>query len=410
MNDSFDDELRRSLNTRADAVPRIPDLSRGAIRQARDIRRRRRIAGGIAAAALVAVALPLGLKIGDVMSHGQDPIERPLPVGPTRVELDLQTLSGGDEPALPYLAGRTVVGVGFEIDVPGTAPIAGIAPVDDGVYVATGDGVPGLSLARYSSTGDTEDLGLVQGTPVASTDGRWVTYLTSETDEHGNASGPATLVLVDDESGEQSTVSLPHADASQVHIHAVSDGTVYLSYDDRRTGRAVPLQSWSVGDPAPEPVAGDFDATAVSPGGNMVAALTRATDSGACSAVADRTTDSPLWRTCDYLVQGFTPDGDYVWAVPSNTEGYGPSAIAILDAETGALVRHYHPASPVGHPITFSDAVFEDDEHLLVRAEQDDSTTLMRCEVLTEECRAAEPLVEGTGDRGAPPYLLPDVR
>ena len=255
-----------------------------------------------------------------------------------------------------------------------------------------------------------QHVGLVQGTPVASTDGRWVAYLTSETDKIGNSVGPATLVLVDDESGEQSTVALPHADASQVHIHAVSDGTVYLGYDDRRTGRAVPLQTWTAGDPGPEPVPGDFDATAVSPDGSVVAELATVTDAGACSAVVDRTTDSPLWRTCDYLVQGFTPDGDYVWAVPSTTEGYGPTAIAILDAETGALVRHYEPTSPARHPITFSDAVFEDDEHLLVRAEQDDSTTLMRCEVLTEECRAAEPLVDGTSNSGTPPYLLPDVR
>ena len=409
MNDMFDDELRRSLNSQADAVPRIPDLSRGAIRQAHGIRRRRRIAGGIAAAALVAVALPLGLKIGDVMSHGQDPIERPLPVGPTKVELDLQTLSGGDEPSVPYLAGRTVVGDGFEIDVPGTAPIAGIAPVDDGVYVATGDGVPGWPLARYSSSGDTEDMGLVQSTPVASTDGRWVVYLTSKTDRFGNSVGPATLVLLDDRSGEQSTVSLPHADASQVDIHAVSDGTVYLSYDDRRTGRAVPLQTWSVGEPAPVPVPGDFDATAVSPDGGVVAELTKVTDFGACSAVVDRTTEASLWRTCDYLVKGFTPDGDYVWAIPSNSEGYGPTAIAILNAETGAVVRHYDPVYPRRHQITFSDAVFEDDEHLLVRAEQDGSTTLMRCELLTEECRAAEPLADGTSV-GRNPYLLPDVR
>jgi hypothetical protein len=411
MTDMFDDELRRSLHTQADRIPRIPDLSRGAIRQARDIRRHRRIARGVAAAALIAVALPVGLKVGDAISKTSREPEPVTPDGPKQVQLDLQTLSAGDEPAVPYLDGRTIVGDGFEIDVPGKAPIAGIAPVDDGVYVATGDGGAGWPMTRYSTNGDVEGLGTVLNGPVASTDGRWVAYLTGETDEFGNSEGPATLVLMDDDTGEESSVTLPAtADAYEVAIHAVADGTVYLSYDDRRSGRAVPMQTWSAGDPALVPVPGDFDTTAVSPDGNVVAELTKVTDFGACSAVVDRATESVLWRTCDYMVNGFTPDGDYVWAVPSNSEGYGPSAIAILDAATGDLVRHYEPAARFQHPITFVDAVFEDDEHLLIQAEQDDGTALLRCEVLTEKCKTAEPLVQGTGMTGRSPYLLADVR
>ena len=408
MNDSFDNELRHSLTTHADRVPRVPDLGRSAIRRAHGIRRRRRIASGVAVAALVAIAVPLGLKIGDVVSQGQDPIERP--IGPTRVELDLQTLSAGDSPAVPYLDGRSIVGEGFDIDVPGQAPIAGIAPVDDGVYVATGDGEAGWPVTRYSTDGDAEDIGTVLNGPVASTDGRWVAYLTGETDEIGNPNGPATLHVVDDDTGERSSVTLRGAvDAYEVTIHTVSDGTVYFTPTDRRTGRSMSLQSWSAGDSAPQPVPGNVDATAISPDGSIVAGITRVTDAGACSAVVDRSEGTELWQTCDYSVRGFTPDGAYVWAIPSNTEGYGPSAIAILDAETGALVRHYGSEFPVQHQITFPDAVFEDDQHLLVRAEQDGRTMLMRCELLTEECRTAEPLVEGTSLDGNP-YLLPDVR
>lgn len=409
MNDMFDDELRHSLSTQADRVPHVPNLGRSAIRRAHSIRRRRRIASGVAVAALVAVALPLGLKIGDVVSHGQDPVERP--TGPARVELDLQTLSAGDEPAIPYLDGRTIVGERFEIDVPGQAPIVGIAPVDDGVYVASGAGSDGWPVTRYSRDGDVEALGSVLNGPVASTDGRWVAYITGDTDEFGNADGPATLVLVDDDTGEQSSVMLPAAaDAYEVTIHAVSDGTVYFTPSDRHTGRSMSLQSWSTGDSEPEPMPGNFDATAISPDGSIVAGLIKITDAGSCSAVVERTTGAELWRTCDYLVKGFTPDGAYVWAIPSNSEGYGPVAVAIIDAATGELVRHYDPAAPVKHPTTFADAVFEDDEHLLILAEQDGGTALIRCEVLTGECRTAEPLVKGTGMTGSSPYLLADVR
>jgi hypothetical protein len=410
MNGSFDGELRRSLHTQADRIPQVPDLSRSAIRRAHGIRRRRRIASGVAAAALVAVALPIGLKVGDAVSRGQDPVEPPTPSGPTQVQLDLQTLSAGDQPVVPYLDGRTIVGDGFEIEIPGKAPIAGIAPVDDGVYVATGDGSTAWPLTRYSTDGDANRMGSVLNGPVASADGRWVAYLTGETDEFGNPNGPATLVLVDDDTGEQSSITLPGpVDAFQVTIHAVADGTVYFTPTDRRTGRSMSLQSWTIGDSAPEPVPGNFDATAISPDGNLVASITKVRDFSACSAVTDRSTGTELWSTCDYTVKGFTPDGAYVWAVPSNTEGYGPTAVAILDAETGDLVRHYDPMARIKHPITFADAVFEDDEHLLIRAEQDGGTALIRCEVLTGDCRTAEPLVEGTSLTGNP-YLLSDVR
>jgi hypothetical protein len=409
MTDLFDDELRHSLSTQADRVPRVPDLGRSAIRRAHGIRRRRRIASGVAVAALVAIAVPLGLKIGDVVSHGQDPIE--LPTGPTRVELDLQTLAAGDQPIVPYLDRRTIVGDGFEIEVPGKTPITGIAPVDDGVYVATGDGGGGWPVTRYSTDGEAEDLGSVLNGPVASTDGRWVAYLTGETDEFGNSDGPATLVLVDDDTGQQSSVTLPGpVDAYEVAIHAVSDGTVFFTPSDRRTGRSMSLQSWSAGDTAPEPVAGNFDATAISPDGSVIASLTKVTDFGSCSAVVDRTEGNALWRTCDYSVRGFTPDGAYVWAFPSDTEGYGPTAVAILDAATGDLVRHYEPAARFQHPITFVNAVFEDDQHLLIQAEQDGGTALVRCEVVTGNCRTAEPLIDGTGMTGRTPYLLSDVR
>lgn len=409
MNGSFDDELRRSLHHQADRIPRRPDLTRGAIAQARGIRRRRRIAGGIAAAALVAVALPLGLRVGDSLTNGQDPVEPPTPSGPTRIELDLRSLRSDDIPALPYVDGRTVVGDGINVDVPGASPITTIAPVSDGVYVATGSGVPdGWLLTRYATDGGAEEIGQVVGLPTASADGRWVTYLTGETDEIGNPIGTPTLVLVDDETGDTTTVRLPDADANQVAVHAIVDGTVYFTYDDR-AGRRVPLQTWSSGDPSPQPVPGNLDATAVSPDGRLVADLTKVVDFGACSAMVDRETGDVLWRTCKYGLNGFSPNGKYVWAFPASTEGYGPTSAAILDAETGELVRRYDSESRRWF-ITFQDAVFEDDGSLLIRAEQGDQTSLLRCEFYTTHCGAAEPLTKGTADDPTgPPYLLPEV-
>jgi hypothetical protein len=408
MNDSLDNELRRSLHHQADRIPRRPDLTRGAITQARGIRRRRRIAGGVAAAALAAIALPLGLWVGDSLSRGQEPVEPPTPIRPTRVDLDLRALPADDMPALPHLAGRTIVGDGIDIDVPGTAPVASIAAVSDGVYVATGDGVPNWPVTRYDADGSAEEIGPVIGTPVASADGRWVTYLTGKTDDSGNPAGTPTLVLVDDETGDTSMVTLPGADAIQVRIHAIVDGTVYFTYDERRTGRHVPLQTWSSADPRPQPVAGDLDATAVSPDGRLVAHLTNVADFEVCSAMVDRETGDVLWRTCKYRIDGFSPDGEYVWAVPAYGDGYAAPWAAILDAETGELVRQYN--SEPGRFISFHDAVFEDDDSLLISVEQGNQMSLLRCEIYTDDCAAAEPLTKGTAlGPGGPPYLLPDV-
>ncbi len=409
MNDSLDNELRRSLHHQAGRIPRRPDLTHGAIARARGIRHRRRIAGGVAAAVLVAIALPLGLWVGDSLSKGQEPVEPPTPIGPTRVNLDLSALPSDDTPSLPHLDGRTVVGDGIDIDVPGRAPIERIAPVSDGVYVTIGDGVPAWQLTRYAADGSAEQIGPVVGTPVASADGRWVTYLTGETDEFGNPAGTPTLVLVDDETGDTSTVRLPDADPYEVEIHAIVDGTVYFTYDEFRTGRRIPLQTWEGGDPSPQPVAGDLDATAVSPDGRLVANLTKVVDFGSCSAMVDRETGDVLWRTCKYQIGGFSPDGEYVWAFPAYTEGYAATSVAILDAETGELVRRYEASQR--RTVDFYDAVFEDDDSLLIRAEQGDQTSLLRCELYTGDCAAAEPLANGTADDtgGPPPYLLPDV-
>ncbi|MBA2532709.1 MAG: hypothetical protein H0V23_11500, partial [Nocardioidaceae bacterium] len=60
----FDQDLKQSLATQASRVPQGSDLGRGAIVRGRGIRRRRRVVGGVAFAALVAIAVPVGLEVG----------------------------------------------------------------------------------------------------------------------------------------------------------------------------------------------------------------------------------------------------------------------------------------------------------------------------------------------------------
>lgn len=399
MNDSFDDELRQSLHNRADELPRRPDLSRGAIAQARSIRRRRRVAGTVAAVALVAISVPVGLRVTDVMSGGEDPIAPaiPAPSGPVNVKLDLTKLPEGGPPSVPYLDGTTVVDGDDEIDVSG--PAMAIAPTTDGVYVTSTN----WQLTHYTTDGETEDLGRIQSTPVASADGEWAAWAT-------NANGSATLVLRD-ANGEESTVELDGAEAYSVDVHTIVDGTAYFTYYLRGNGRNVPLQTWSSGDEAPEPVDGDIDATAVSRDGNLAAPLELVHDFRNCATIVDLATGDETGKQCGpfFSIKGFSPDGRYAWA--DNAEGYGPTQVTILDTETGEVIRRYDSASQ-RNLITFADTTFEDDDSLLIRAEQDGigQTALVRCDVITGDCELAAPLADGTGQTGgALPYLLPDV-
>ena len=414
MNDSFDDDLRRSLHSQADGLPRMPDLSRGAISRAHGIRRRRRVAGIAAAAAVVAIAVPIGLRVGDVISNGSGPVdpsthgpsavisESAGPVSRVHIPLDLQELSEGGAPGVPYLDGRTVVGDGFTVDVSGG--VTAVAPVVDDAYV-TGSWDKGWPMTRYAADGTTEDLGTVQALPVASADGHWVAYATGETDESGNQVGPTALTLVDDETGRSSSVEIN--DASFVTVHAVVDGTVYFTYDTR-AGRGVPLQTWSMDDASPKQVEGDLDATAVSSDGALAGRLTSVRDFGSCSTIVQLTTGAQTPENCDYKYMGFSPDGTYAWAVPSDTEGYAASKLVLVDVVTGSPFRVYDSKS-MQHGISFMDATFEDDDTLLVRAEQDGGTALLRCTAEANDCELAAPLTDGTS-LGRNPYLLPDGR
>lgn len=433
MNDSFDDELRRSLHKQADGLPRVPDLSKGAISRAHGIRRRRQVAGIAAAAALVAIAVPIGLRVGDVMSNGQDPIApattgptlptptaTPTATGPTdptqsapttpdesdpttpgdtgpstandtvQVSLDLQAMPQGDAPAVPVLHGRTITGSGFEVEVPGSGFIGNFVAFDDGAYVQADD-AGSTRLFRLAGDGAVDDLGEASSSGfAASPDGRWFAYSTNE-------NGERRLVLVDEVNDETSTLTLPGR--QRAYVVSVVDGTVYYSSELALR----PLYRWSAGQSKATQVA-DVQANAVSPDGGLVVHFTAdpAQDEDSCGAVLDVASGSELWERCALIAKSFSPDGSLVVASGEVTDGYAPTSLAVLDAESGDVVRRFEPATD--EPISFRNAVFEDETHLIVHAEQAGGTALVRCDVETGDCEAAEPWTDGadTDLRGGP--------
>jgi len=428
MNDSFDDDLRRSLHKQADGLPRVPDLSKGAISRAHGIRRRRQVAGIAAAAALVAIAVPIGLRVGDVMSNGQDPIA-PATTGPTlptptatpteptqsapttpdesdpttpgdtgpstpndpvQVSLDLQGLPEGAAPAVPVLQGRTITGPGFQVEVPGSGFIGKFVAFDDGAYVQADDAGT-TRLFRLAGNGAVDDLGEASSSGfAASPDGRWFAYSSNE-------NGKRQLVLVDEMNDKTSTLTLPGR--QQAYVVSVVDGTVYYSSDLALR----PLYQWSAGESQATQVA-DVQANAVSPDGGLVVNFTPdpSNDDDSCGAVLDVGSGSELWERCNLIAKSFSPDGSLVVASGEITDGYAPTSLAVLDARSGDVVRRFE--SSTNEPISFRNAVFEDETHLIVHAEQSGGTALVRCDVQTGDCEAAAPWTDGadTDLRGGP--------
>jgi len=436
MADHFDEELKRSLTTQASRVPGAHDLGRTAITRARSIRRRRRVVGGVAAAALVAIAVPVGLQVGDAVTRtgrqiapatgdtappsvgptsepprttepeptateptATEPPEQSI-TGPTRVDIDFSTLPTGQPPLVPYLDGRTIFVLDSSFDVAGDGSIGAFAAFDGGAHVfVSQEGIP--EIVRVTADGTMRGLGHAAATLIASRDLRWNAYATGETDNFGNVKRGIRLWLYGAD-GSTSTLELPEANG--VRLIAVVDGTIYFR-PERPDGSRQPLLSWTRGQDSPTVVPGSYEATAMSADGRFIAALTEVTDFGSCSQVVDRTSGSALWETCDHTVLGFSAGGEYAWAGPAYLDGYSLGELTLLDGQTGEVIRRL---PSLDNDIDFMDATFEDADHLLIRAEQGGQTALVRCSVSAGDCELATPPAEGTSLDGSP-YLLTDI-
>jgi hypothetical protein len=141
---------------------------------------------------------------------------------------------------------------------------------------------------------------------------------------------------------------------------------------------------------------------------DIFARVTEVTDAGSCSAVhptADPTAE--LWSTCDWQVEGFSPDGRWAWGVPSYTDGYGPLSIAVLDAATGEVVREIELA-PQRTEAAILDVSWEAEDRLVLEVVAGGRSALVRADVLTGHAElATEPLdYAGSSATDPPPYQV----
>jgi hypothetical protein len=395
MTNDFDKELTVSLHKHAGAVPPRPNLADAAIRQAHGIRRRRRIGAAVAAAAVVAIAVPVGLQAGDSLTRGdREPVfvernersdepERTDDQEVTRasVTVDLAELDAGDPPSITYLDGARLYVDGSPVDlgVP-SSDIDAITYAGDTAYfsVRTEEG-----RRQLRSVPDAGVDGPIAGGPWGSPDRHYVAVL-----EQGGR-----LTVTDTMKGVEHSADLPSG--RQVDSISFVGATAYLFTNDPAAGTHA-LIRWTFEDDELTEVDGVERATAMSPGGELVADMHEVDDltASTCTRVTSLTTGEGQWETCRHQIRGFSSDGRYVWGANEYESGAGDTYNVVLDALTGEQVLRVDGPDSMDRPLAFYGSTFESATTLLVSAEQDGQAALVRCDLTTGECELATELAE----------------
>lgn len=357
--DDLTDSLGRALHDRADGVGAPLTLSDVKGRATR-IRRRRAIAASAAVAAAVAVIVPTAIAGSDMFDRsdsGRDNVATNPTPGPTDTggdatswpqKLDTSDLELGDTPGVTWKQGTTLHTPGGDLEL--ARDYSQVVPYDDDGYMA-------MSYATgmiYRLDANGEEIGSTDSqSPLASSsDGRYVLYV-----------GSGTLVLHDNETEGDTVIGSGHAQTDPV---AVVDGVAYYDVDRNKFPQDGRYWDGQEHDPTPDsrqPWNGVSDS-------GLSLLHSEITDFGSCTTLnGPAPAFEVLGENCDFTVENFSPDGEHVMGAPAYRDGFGDTELAVLPAdgsaiEAGQVVFHYTWQDEQGP--TFLDAVWEDDEHLLV--------------------------------------------
>lgn len=316
--------------------------------------------------------------------------------GPVKTKIDLKKLPPGRAPQITYLSGRTIRGgAGEDVKIPGTTDIQEVARLGRSSLAVVTKGFGNEMLTLDSLTGKvtrhTPDITQI----VTTDDGSAAAYIGTRLKDTGEELPGATVYAEQAESegtprarrlrGLQK-VTVPGL--WNARLHGYVGGKVYFDGATTQSG-PTNLYEWTPGEPeatllkaVPKPLAVSSAGTAGS--------LTTLADQSSCSSLLSVPVGTRLWRTCDYMITGFTPDAATVIAGPKYQDGYGDGIAAVLDAKDGALVHEWSGV--------FRQAVPEDDQHLLLLADNGEGTpaSIVRCTISTGACELATPLAKGS--------------
>ena len=341
----------------------------------------------VAVVASVAVA---AVAVGGAVAYRSGPQQEnqvPAPLAATLppstpVKVDLKTLPTGRAPQVVYVSGRVIKGgLGQDVTVPGSQNILHAVRYDGDAMVILEVGTGGSELVRVN-----KDKGILPGATAA------VASLVTSVDEDALAYGTART-NADHTRRRGNTVYWRNAFTDEKlerpndwasKVLAVVGDTVYFAADTDRDGETSTLNAWHALTGKVDllksfrsPAGVDFQ------GRNGVDQIAGAAQTF-CSALRQVADGKQLWRTCDYSLNGFTPNGLTVIATPDfRGEGGDPSTTA-LDARTADVRRKWTG-------VHFFGATAEDDDHLLMVVDTGENTAsaIIRCSIGTGVCELA---------------------
>lgn len=314
------------------------------------------------------------------------PSSTPSSTGPLKTKIVLNKLPTGRAPQIAYLTGRTIRGgAGGDIKVPGTAGIQEVARLGSSALavVTKGYGTEMLTIDTDGKvTARTPDITQI----VTTDDGLGAAYVGSRLKDTGEETGVTTL-YAEQAQGQAGVQKVTMPNIWNPALLGYLNGKVYFDASKTQDGTSA-LYEWTPAQSKVIPIASVPNAMAVSSVGTA-GSLTTLADQNSCSSLLTVPAGKRLWRTCDYQIVGFTPDGATAIAGPMYQDGYGNGIAAVLDAKKGTLLHEWSGV--------FRQWVPEDDQHLLLLADTGEETpaSIIRCTVSTGACELATPLAKG---------------
>lgn len=315
---------------------------------------------------------------------------------PVKQTINPAELPEGEAPRIPYVEGVNVISGDLKVKIT-NGQIFRVARAGTGLMVITSPTDARTEMLIYNVAGKITakypDVSSVKADPSATN----AAFATSKLGPDGATLKGSTITWRDSSSGVTQTLSRP--DDLSVEIVAVRDGTVWFSSQTSETGPEY-LYSWWTGENKARKLTSVPRPTAVSLYGTQAATIGELKDGGSCTDVVQTENGKRYWKTCDYMVDGFSSDGRTVLAGPAYRDGYGDGFVAALNNANGKLLHRWDA------DVVLETAI-EDDEHILFVVEKGSKGGIVRCAVRTGECELARPFVEGLSDHDVGnPYKL----
>ena len=385
------DQLTRELHDRSHDIDGHPIGLESVKQSARKIQRRRRVASGAVAAAVLAVAVPTALAVTNGVNQSVDPVSpnptptptvrqsaAPRPDGP--VQLATKGLPRGEDPQVNYIRGESeeLVTPDGTKDMP--LAMQGITPYGDG-WVGLGYDSQGAQMFFMDSDLQITDRVASGDSFTISPDGSQVAYVQIEEDDSQTlVNTPPTSELA------PLTWPFPKRPAIAPRGFMTPDTVLYQSDGGNAT------VGMATADGQTRQLEGFVKATGASMVTGLVAGQTRSNpDASGCFGVMDpaSSTSKMLWDTCDYSLSTFSPGGQFVLASDPYLDGAGTRSVSILDARTGDLVVTYQQERD--SQIVLRGPVWESNDTVVSIAQEGTSFTFLRMSTAGDLEAATDP-------------------